>query len=387
MSLIARLKRIYERNPLARHIVVEINNLARRLKRKGYETIKIMNFCGTHEWTISHYGIRSLMPDNVELIPGPGCPVCITPGSYVEELIRLSFEGYTILTYGDAYKLPTGNPSSKLKSLAEARSVGGSVKIVYSFLDALKISRNSNGNYIFFAIGFETTMPSTAEILYKNNMPSNMLILSAYRYTPPIMKYLVEVVKDVEINGVIAPGHVSAIIGSNAWKFLPEQYSIPVVVSGFEPVDVLISILMILKQIDKQKPGLVNEYKRVVKPEGNTYAKKLIDSVYVKKDAYWRGIGIVPNSGGYLDNRYSKYDVFTQLGIRERYHTDTLPGCKCSEIVLGKLKPTDCPLFLKTCTPETPYGPCMVSVEGTCRIWAENINVIRSMSDSMEKHV
>ncbi|WFO75543.1 hydrogenase formation protein HypD [Desulfurococcaceae archaeon MEX13E-LK6-19] len=373
MKLVFKIKRLYERNPSAKNIVDNIAKIANQLKQEGFEHIKIMNFCGTHEWTISHYGIRSLMPDNVELIAGPGCPVCITPGSYVRELIRLSFEGYSILTYGDAYRLPTGNIRDKIRSLADARSLGGDVTIVYSFLDAVKIAKKNPGKkHVFFAIGFETTMPSTAELLYRDLVPENLLILSAYRYTPPIMRYLLEKVKDVEINGVIAPGHVSAVIGSNAWRFLAEEYNVPVIVSGFEPIDVLLSILLILKQIKENKARLVNEYKRVVRPEGNLYAKEIMKKVYEVRDAYWRGIGIVPKSGGYLSKNYEKYDVMLQLGVKEEYFKDVLPGCKCGEVSLGKAKPTDCPLFMKTCTPENPYGPCMVSIEGTCRIWAEN---------------
>ncbi|RLG83572.1 MAG: hydrogenase formation protein HypD [Thermoprotei archaeon] len=371
---------IYERNPYSKTILRQIHSIASDIhSRESIESIKIMNFCGTHEWTISYYGIRSLVPKTIDLIAGPGCPVCITPGGYVDELIKLSFEDYTILTYGDAYKLPSTR-SSKIRSLADARSLGGNVIVVYSFIDALRIAReNPRNKYVFFAIGFETTMPSTAEPLYKGIVPKNLLILSAYRYTPPIMKYLLEVERDVKIHGIIAPGHVSSIIGARAWSFLPEKYHIPTIVSGFEPIDVLISILLILKQISLRISRLVNEYKRVVRDEGNLYAKNIMAKVYDVREAYWRGIGIVPESGGFLKEKYKEYDAFYQLGLKETgTFDDIMPGCKCSEVVLGKAKPIDCPLFMKACTPEKPYGPCMVSIEGTCRIWAETIPIITS---------
>ncbi len=373
-DVVHKIKYLYEKNLESRDIVRAISKLSNKLKSRGFDVIRIMNFCGTHEWTITYYGIRSLMPDNIDLVAGPGCPVCITPGAYVDVLVKLCFEEYTVLTYGDAYKLPSLH-SSRVRSLYEARGLGGSVKIVYSFLDAVRIAReNRSRKYIFFAVGFETTMPSTAELLYRGSVPENLLILPAYRLTPPVMKYLLESVEDVELHGVIAPGHVSTIIGSNAWSFLPREYSVPVVVAGFEPVDVLLAVFFILKMIYERKPGLINEYSRVVKPDGNVYAKRVMDTVYEYVDAYWRGIGVIPVSGAVLDKKYGRHDLFRQLGISHSHVLeDMIPGCRCGEVVLGKIKPVECPLFMKKCTPENPYGPCMVSVEGTCRIWAENL--------------
>lgn len=370
-----RIKEIYERNPYNKKLVEIIHDLSKKLRNKGYNKIKIMNFCGTHEWTITYYGIRSLVPENIDLIAGPGCPVCITPGIYVSELVDLSFSGYTILTYGDAYKLP-GIRGSKPNSLYEAHSKGGDVVVVYSFLDAIRYARENPGKkYVFFAVGFETTMPAVAEPLRKGIVPENLYILSAHRYTPPIMRYLFEREKDVTIHGIIAPGHVSTIIGSNAWMFVPREYGVTTVVSGFEPLDVLTAIALILKHLLKNKPVLINEYRRVVKPWGNKYSLKTMELVYEKRSAYWRGIGIVDKSGGYLREEYSYYDVFKQLGVKDNVQEDYIPGCKCGEVVLGKAKPIECPLFMRGCTPERPYGPCMVSIEGTCRIWAENLPV------------
>ncbi len=374
-SIEAHIKELYERNPYNKRLVKVIHELSRKLMDMGYDRIKIMNFCGTHEWTITHYGLRSLMPGNIDLVAGPGCPVCITPGIYVSELIDLCFNGYTVLTYGDAYKLP-GLHGSRPNSLYEARAQGGDVVVVYSFLDALRIARENPGkNYVFFSVGFETTMPAIAEPLYRGVVPENLLILSAHRYTPPIMRYLLESVEDVEIHGIIAPGHVSAIIGSEAWGFIPREYGVTTVVSGFEPLDVLTAIALILKHLSSGRPALINEYRRAVKPYGNRYSLRIMNLVYERRDAYWRGIGVVGDSGGYLRGEYSRYDAFEQLGLRDEAIDDHLPGCRCGEVVLGKIKPTECPLFMKACTPETPYGPCMVSVEGTCRIWAENLPI------------
>lgn len=373
-DLIARIKELYERNPVASKVVESIKVLGKEVSRGLGRPVKIMNFCGTHEWTITHYGLRTLMPDEVELIAGPGCPVCVTPGHYVEGLAKLSFEGVTILTYGDAYRLPARR-GSRYGSLAEARAEGGEVKVVYSFLDAIKLARSeSSKEHVFFAVGFETTMPSTAQPLVAGAVPDNLTILSAYRLTPPVMKYLLEVVKDVILDGIIAPGHVSAVIGANAWSFIPEEYGIPTVVSGFEPLDVLLSIHAILRMLKQGKPALINEYARVATLEGNKQAKKAIAEAHDTVDAYWRGVGVIPKSGATLRKKYEGRDATVKYGINARADfTDVMPGCKCGEVVLGKAKPTDCPHFMKTCTPTKPYGPCMVSQEGTCRIWAENL--------------
>ncbi len=373
-DLISRIRELYERNPAASRVAESIRKLGKEVAESLGRPVKIMNFCGTHEWTITHYGLRTLMPEEVELIAGPGCPVCVTPGHYVEGLAELSFEGVTVLTYGDAYRLPARR-GSKYGSLAHARSEGGDVRVVYSFVDAINLAKNRpSKEHVFFAVGFETTMPSTAYPLIAGAVPSNLYVLSAYRLTPPVMKYLLESVKDVVLDGIIAPGHVSAVIGVNAWSFIPEEYGIPTVVSGFEPLDVLLSIHAILRMLKQGKPALINEYARVATPEGNKQAKKAITEAHDVVDAYWRGVGVIPKSGATLRKKYGKHDATTKYGINAQPDfTDVMPGCKCGEVVLGKARPTDCPHFMKTCTPTKPYGPCMVSQEGTCRIWAENL--------------
>jgi len=352
------LYKLYRDRKTAEKIVRRIHDLAKSI---GYK-IKIMNFCGTHEYTITYYGIRSLMPENIELVAGPGCPVCIVPARYIDVCVDLALSGITVFTYGDMYRVP----GSKL-SLAEARSRGGKVKVVYGFLDVLKHRELKEA--VFFGVGFETTQPTVASRIAENFVPNSLKILSAYRLTPPIMRYLLEN-NVVELHGVIAPGHVSTIIGSSSWEFLPEEFQISTVVAGFEPIDVLLAILNIVEQIFSGKAYLYNEYSRVVKREGNILAKKYVEECFEVCDASWRGIGVVSRSGLSFRKKYEKYDAVVEYGLNLKGGVDVKPGCRCSDVILGKAKPTDCPFFMKTCTPRHPYGPCMVSSEGTCSIWA-----------------
>ncbi len=369
------LEKKYRSIDTLRDVIGLIKKLSERLDRP----VKIMNFCGTHEWTITHYGLRNLVPRRVELVAGPGCPVCITPGCYIDIAVKLSLEGYTVLTYGDAYKLK-GDTGATPSSLSDARAYGGSVRIVYGFIDAVKIARENPGDYVFLGVGFETTAPSVSTVLETGRAPDNLLVLPVYRLTPPIMRYMLESSESIPIDGIIAPGHVSSIIGASSWEFVARDYGKPIVVAGFEPLDVLLAVAEILRQLVKGEARLVNEYKRVVAWNGNLAAKKSMSRVFREEDAVWRGIGLVPRSGYVLRREYAKNDAIEVLGLHNdirRCSKETPPGCKCSEIVLGRAKPTDCPLFLKTCTPEKPYGPCMVSSEGTCYIWAKH----RSLED------
>ncbi|MEB3845019.1 MAG: hydrogenase formation protein HypD [Desulfurococcales archaeon] len=357
-------------------IVKAIHETAALLEEKGYDNIKIMDFCGTHEHTIVWNGLRSLMPENVELVAGPGCPVCVTPAFYVDQAIKLALEGVRVYTYGDMYHLPgSARPGSgEPRSLSEAKALGGEVVVVYSLLEAIKHARENTGDSVFIAVGFETTAPSTASAVVNNRLPQNLKILNVHRLTPPIMRYTFEKHRENPIRGVIAPGHVSTIVGARAWKFIPEEYGIPTVVAGFEAYDVLIAILLILRMLYKNKPGLVNEYSRAVSWEGNRAAQKLLEDCCEVNDALWRGLGYVPASGLAFREKYKWADAAVEYGIKEptpeEWTYDLPPGCRCAEVTLGLAKPTDCPLFLKVCTPGTPYGPCMVSVEGACSVWA-----------------
>ncbi|MEM2558094.1 MAG: hydrogenase formation protein HypD [Nitrososphaerota archaeon] len=348
-----------------------------QLKKSGYEHLRIMNFCGTHEWTTTRYGLRSLLPEGIELLAGPGCPVCITPSHYVEAAIKLSLEGVRVYTYGDAYKLPSVKKINGVKSLDEAKASGGDVVVVYSLLDAIRDVVKNRVESTFLAIGFETTYPAYALAILKEETPENLSYIVAGRLTPPAAEYAVERVGGVD--GVIAPGHVSTITGGEVWINLAEKYSIPTVVSGFEPIDVLLSIAEILKQKSRGEARVVIEYARAVTWSGNVNAKKAINEVFGVHDAAWRGIGIIPKSGYKLREEYRRFDAFDRYGFREptrdEWCYDLLPGCRCGEVIIGKIKPSECSLFMKKCTPDSPYGPCMVSSEGTCRIHALHTNV------------
>ncbi len=352
----------YRDPELAKKIVEKIHDIASRIDK---EKILLMSFCGTHEHTVTYYGIRSLMPDKIELVAGPGCPVCVTPARIIDTTIKLALEEDVIIqTYGDMYKVP----GSK-QSLANARSMGARVEIVYGFNDAIrKAKQRKDEEHVFIGVGFETTMPTVASYIYSNRMPDNLYILPSYRLTPPITEYMLQL-KDIAINGIILPGHVSTIIGVESWLFLEGR--VPSVIAGFEPIDVLIAILMILRQILRDEARVENEYTRVVKFKGNEKARKIISRVFEVIDADWRGIGVVPKSGATFRDVYKKFNALEKYSVEVKEAIDIRPGCKCTDIVLGLAKPTDCPLFLKACTPERPYGPCMVSSEGTCHIWAK----------------
>ncbi len=246
---------------------------------------------------------------------------------------------------------------------------------MYSVVDAVKKAREKRRESVFLAVGFETTAPATASVVVRDLVPENMTFINVHRLTPPIMRYTFEVHKEhIPIRGVIAPGHVSTITGARAWSFVVDEYGIPTVVAGFEPLDVLLAVLEILYQLYEGKPRLVNEYTRAVTWEGNVEAQRAIRECCEEVDAAWRGLGFVPKSGLAFREKYRVYDALERYGIPEltpeRFKYDLPPGCKCAEITLGLAKPTDCPYFLKGCTPANPYGPCMVSSEGTCAVWA-----------------
>ncbi len=370
------IERLYRDNlGLARSLARIIARYAEEVYRRTGRPIKIMNFCGTHEWTTVHFGIRSLLPPTVELVAGPGCPVCITPAYYVDRVIELALDGVKVYTFGDAYRLPTVRPVRGARSLAEARALGGRVEVVYSFLDAVRRAREEPG--VFFGIGFETTAPSYAVPFSRGIVPEELAFLSVLRLTPPAAAYAIEeAVKRglTPVQGIIAPGHVSTVTGAKPWAELAERFKLPVVVSGFEPIDLLISVARILKMLREGRAGIEVEYRRAVTWEGNVAAKRAVAEVFAVADAAWRGLGFIPDSGLELRGDYSRYDALLQYGIKpltpEKWSYDLPPGCKCAEVTLGVSKPTDCPLFMKACTPSRPWGPCMVSMEGTCAVWA-----------------
>jgi len=349
--------------------------LAKRLTEKIHELAKeindytlIMHVCGTHEWTITHYGIRSLMPDNVELRAGPGCPVCITPASDIDAIIKLSLDGIIVMAYGDISRAKGG----KGISLEDAKSMGGKIKIVYSVQDAFLLAKElSDEDIVFFGVGFDTTAPATAYMI-KRDPPKNLSVLSSYRYVPPAVGALLEA-PDLAIDGIINPGHSSTVTGMKPYKEYFDKHKKPMVFSGFEPIDVLISIYLILKQIRDGKAEMINEYTRSVTWNGNVKAMKTLLSVFQLEEGYWRGFGIVDNSAFEFKEEFDFVNARVKYGIRKpTARGEFVEGAKCADVIKGKIDPIECPLYMKECTPDNPKGPSMVSIEGTCRIWAEH---------------
>ncbi len=344
-------------------IVKRVSEKIHKISR-GKDMIKICHVCGTHEWTITHYGIRSLLPENVEVIAGPGCPVCIVPASEIDEAVELALNDVTVTCFGDVLRVPGSE-----KSLLDAKAEGADVRVVYSVRDAVEMARREKEKeFVFFAVGFETTAPSTAVEILKG-LPENMSLLISHRIIPPAMKALVEM-EDLNLNGFIAPGHVSTIIGLEPYRIFPSQYNMPTVIAGFEPLDILFGIYMILKQIDDGEPRLENEYVRAVRWNGNVKAKRIMEDVYGVIDGNWRGLGEIPSSKFKIKDEYERFDAHLKYGVKCSGGRDLHPGCRCHLIIIGKIKPTECQLFMKACTPQNPIGPCMVGIEGTCRIWA-----------------
>jgi len=374
---------------ISKKIVKIIHRYSNMLK---FSKIKIMNFCGTHEWTTVSFGLRSLMPSNVELIPGPGCPVCITPSLYIEKAIKLSLENIRVYCFGDVFKVPSLKRVKGAKSLEEAKALGGNVKVVYSFLDAIKDAKKYGRTSVFLGIGFETTAPSYAIPILKGLITENLLLMSVLRLTPPAAEYAIKNStrkEGIPVQGVIAPGHVSTIIGAKPWDEIARKYGIPSVVSGFEPLDVLLSVALILKMQVEKTVKTVIEYSRLVSWKGNTYSQEAIFKVFEKSEGAWRGLGFIPDSSLELKGKYKRYDAFEQLGLKrpsgKEWKYDLPQGCKCAEVMLGVAKPMDCRHYMKTCTPSRPLGPCMVSLEGTCAIWSRfgEGNILRVLKRSL----
>lgn len=345
---------------LARSVAQKIHALTPKDK-----LIKICHVCGTHEWTITHHGLRSLLPLNVEVIAGPGCPVCIIPASEVDAAVELALKGIVIACFGDLLRVP----GSRL-SLLDAKAKGADVRVVYSVTDAVQMARDeADKEFVFFAVGFETTAPSTA-VEVSLVPPCNLSFLVAHRVVPPAMELLAKM-EDLRLNGFIAPGHVSTIIGLRPYEVFPEKYGLPTVVAGFEPLDVLFAVYMVLKQLSEDKPRLENEYTRAVSWEGNVKAQRLIREVFDVADGRWRGLGTIAASKLTLKPQYACYDALLKYNVKVAEGIDSQPGCRCHLVVVGKIKPSECPLFMRDCTPQNPVGACMVSMEGTCRVWAK----------------
>ncbi len=345
---------------ISRKIVDKINGTL-----KGYkEKISLMEVCGTHTNSIFRSGIMSLLPDNIEHLSGPGCPVCVTPNAYIDTAIAYSrLPDVVITTFGDMIKVP-GSTSS----LEKEKASGNDIKIVYSPLESLEFAKNNPGKkIIFLGVGFETTAPLVASTILSASEKKirNFFVLSGHKIIPPAMIALLTS-KEIKIDGFICPGHVSAIIGEKPYYPIVEKFGIPCVIVGFEPLDLLEGIEMLVEQItEKKNPSVENQYKRVVRKEGNKKALAIMNKVFDVKDSPWRGLGTLPKSGLYIKDIYSDFDAEKQIDIKIE-KTKHNPKCICGEVLCGTKKPYDCKLYGKSCNPENPIGPCMVSSEGTC---------------------
>ena len=326
--------------------------------------ITLMEVCGTHTMAISSCGLRVLLPESVRLISGPGCPVCVTPNGYIDyaAAIPQQRDDCIITTFGDMMRVPGSSAS-----LADVRSRGGDIRIVYSTTEALKIARKNPGkNVVFLGVGFETTAPTIAASIITAHREGvvNYSVLCALKVIPSTMEALV-LNKKIGIDGFICPGHVSTIIGSYPYEFLAEQYGKACVIAGFEPLDICRSVEMLVDQIINDKPAVEIQYTRAVKPEGNPAAVRVMYEVFETCESEWRGIGVIPNSGLKIKNNYRTYDAKTMVPVTPEPLKEP-SGCICGEVLQGLKIPNDCPLFETVCTPEKPVGACMVSSEGTC---------------------
>jgi hydrogenase expression/formation protein HypD len=342
---------------------VYANLLVSKIKSKTDRKLNIMEVCGTHTMSIFRYGISNVLPQNIRLISGPGCPICVTPQDYIDTAISLSLiDDVIIASFGDLMRVP-----GKESSLYERRAEGGDIRLVYSPMDAMLLARNNpSKKVVFLSVGFETTAPMTAvtAIESRKNDIYNLLFLTAHKIVPPVLKTLVQD-KDLRVDGFLLPGHVSAIIGEEPYDFLHKEYNIPAVIAGFEPVDILQSINTLLDMAKNGRHEVKNDYKRIVKKQGNIKAKEYLEEVFMVVESRWRGIGIIPDSGYEFNDKYEDFDASKYFGIEHRdYNEDST--CKCGEILRGKITPIKCPLFRTYCSPDNPIGPCMVSSEGTC---------------------
>jgi hydrogenase expression/formation protein HypD len=335
----------------------------RRMAERLQAPVNFMEVCGTHTMSIYQYGIRSLLPENVRLISGPGCPVCVTPIGYVDKAVACTADPGTIVaTFGDMLRVP-GSRSS----LMEERAKGADVRIVYSPLDAVSLAKsNPDRRVVFLGVGFETTTPAIAAAILEaaKSGVANFLVLAAHK-TIPIPMELLTSDPELGLSGYLCPAHVSTVIGGNAYKTLAETYHIPCVVTGFEPADVMQGIEMLLAQLLRGTSRVEIQYSRAVSWEGNPKARAITKRVFEACDADWRGLGELPGTGMAIRAEYAEFDAerVMKLDVPEAGEN---PACLCGEVLKGKLTPFGCPLFATLCTPESPVGACMVSSEGTC---------------------
>jgi hydrogenase expression/formation protein HypD len=340
----------------------ELHEIAAEVKRP----LAFMEVCGTHTMSIFRSGLRSLLPENVNLLSGPGCPVCVTAQSDIDMLIELACDhDVTICTYGDMIRVPGARGS-----LERARGDGADVRVVYSSMDAVSIAEKEPGRQVVFAaVGFETTAPASAAAVDRAKQLSldNFAILASHKLVMPAVTALLDG-GGVKVDGFMLPGHVAVITGWREFEPIPENYSLPCVVGGFEDEQMVVALADLVRMVRDKKPGLINQYPQAVSPEGNTFAQDVLKRVYETSDVPWRGLGVIPQSGIVLRAEYAAFDAQKKFGLTRP--PDREPkGCRCGEVISGALTPPECVLFDNGCTPTNPIGPCMVSSEGTCQAW------------------
>ncbi len=348
----------------ANFLKTEIGTLIAKLEIKPARPLQLMEFCGGHTHTIFRYGIEQMLPDEIELVHGPGCPVCVLPMGRVDDCVALAERPNVIFTtFGDAMRVP----GSK-KSLLQAKADGADVRMVYSPLDALELARkNPDREVVFFALGFETTMPSTALTVLQAEQENinNFSLFCNHITTVPTIKAILDS-PDMRIDGFLAPGHVSMVVGEQPFHFVAETYKKPIVISGFEPLDILQSIWMLLVQLTEQRHDVENQYVRIVPKQGNKPAMEALTKVFELREFFeWRGLGSIDHSGVRIRDEFASYDAERKFSMPNLKIADP-KSCQCGEVLKGVIRPWECKVFGTQCNPETPMGALMVSTEGAC---------------------
>lgn len=328
-------------------------------------SIRLMEICGTHTMSIARTGIKSILPASIRLLSGPGCPVCVTPANVIDSILSLAEDPHILIaSYGDLLRVPGTDPE---ENLLLKKAKGAHVEMVYSPMDALELSyAYPQLDVLFLGVGFETTAPGTAACILKaaEEQVKNFSVLSLLKKTEPALRSLITA-EDFAVDGFLCPGHVAAVTGSDAFAFLPREFHLPAVVSGFDAADLLYSILELTHMLAVHRPALVNTYTRLVRPEGNPLAQEYINAVFQTCESTWRGLGTIVDSGYTLRDQYRQWDAWEKFHFRPSSNAEH-PGCRCAQVIRGVASPLDCPLFKTVCSPAHPIGPCMVSSEGAC---------------------
>jgi len=344
-----------------------LDRLRRELDGLG-RPVRFMEVCGTHTVALFRSGLRSLLPSSLTHLSGPGCPVCVTHDSEVAAFLELAGrDGVTVATFGDLMRVP--GPDGQ--SLKHAQAEGADVRVIYSPLEAVRLAATlPDREVVFLGVGFETTAPAIAGAILaaQHQGLKNFSVLSCHKLVPPALHVLLDGNAGQGIDAFLLPGHVAVILGLEPFAFVARKYGRPAVVGGFEPADILSSLCLMVRQMREKRPQTVNNYARVVPDSGSPQARAVLDQVFTVRDARWRGLGVIPNSGLGLRPELAAFDAFDRLGVTLR-PVSPIPGCRCGDVLAGSMTPDQCPLFGKVCTPQNPTGPCMVSSEGSCAAW------------------